>query len=73
MLRAIATASAGGVYLNVGTGTIDLERVYADLIRGAEQTQIEEVETVRYREGYQFLIALALVLLGTEALIRDRA
>lgn len=72
-LREIATASAGGVYLNVGTGTIDLERVYADLIRGAELTNIEEVETVRYREGFQYLLALALGLLFMEALIRDRA
>jgi len=72
-LRAIATASAGGVYLNVGTGTIDLEQVYADLIRGAEQMTIDETETVRYREGFQYLLAAALGLLCLEVLIRDRA
>ncbi len=72
-LRSVATASAGGVYLNVGTGTIDLEQVYADLIRGAEQMSIEEVETVRYREGFQYLLAVALGLLCLEVLIRDRA
>ena len=72
-LRQIATASAGGVYLNVGTGTIDLEQVYADLIRGAAQIEIEEVETIRYREGFQYLLALALGLLCLEVLIRDRA
>ena len=72
-LREIATASAGGVYLNVGTGTIDLERVYADLIRGAAQVDIGDVETVRYREGFQYLLALSLGLLCMEVLIRDRA
>lgn len=72
-LREIATASAGGVYLNVGTGTIDLERVYADLIRGAAQADIEEVETVRYREGFQYLLAIALGMLCLEVVIRDRA
>ena len=61
------------MYLNVGTGTIDLEQVYADLIRSAEQVDIAEIESVRYREGFQYLLALAFGLLFLEALIRDRA
>jgi len=72
-LREIATASAGGVYLNVGTGTIDLEQVYADLIRGANQVDIEEVDSIRYREGFQYLLAIALTMLCLEVVIRDRA
>jgi len=72
-LERIAGASAGGVYLDVGTGTIDLEQVYADLIRSAEQTTLGSTRTVRYQEGFQLFLLGAFVLLFMEAFIRDRS
>lgn len=71
-LAQIAAASAGGVFLNVGTGTIDLERVYSDLIAGAESSEIGTRVVRRYDEKYQFVLALALALLIAESLIDDR-
>ena len=46
-LRDIAAATPGGVFLNVGTGTIDLESVYNDLIRPAAQAQFDTTDQVR--------------------------
>ncbi len=71
-LEEIASVSAGGVYLHVATGTIDLERVYADLIRSADQTTIEAGEAVRYDEGFGFFIAAALLLLALEVWLNER-
>lgn len=71
-LAQIAGASAGGVYLNVGTGTIDLDRVYADLVRSAEKGTTSESTALKYDEGFQWLLLPALLLLTTETLLRDR-
>jgi Ca-activated chloride channel homolog len=71
-LAKVAAASAGGVYLNVGTGTIDLERVYADLAAPARKKQLEATKTVRYREGFQVFLGAALMLLFMEGFIGDR-
>lgn len=71
-LAQIAGASAGGVFLNVGTGTIDLEQVYKDLIAGAERSEIGSKAIKRYEEKFQMVLALALALLLAESLIDDR-
>ena len=71
-LERIAAASAGGVYLNVGAGTINLERVYEDLIRSAEQRSFESATAVRYSEAFPFLLLGAFALLLVEGLTRDR-
>ena len=60
------------MFLNVGTGTIDLESVYNDLIRPAAQAQFDTTEAVGWTEGFQFFLLPALVLLVVEACIRDR-
>ncbi len=72
-LAQIAGASAGGVYLNVGTGTIDLDRVYADLVRSAEQGTTSESTAMKYNEGFQWLLLPALLLLFMETLPRERS
>ena len=71
-LAQIAAASAEGVYLNVGTGTIDLDRVYADLIRSAAQTTTSESTAIRYDEAFQFLLLPAVLLLLCEGVLRER-
>lgn len=72
-LAEIATASASGVYLNIGTGTIDLDRVYADLIRSADRSTTSESTALRFDEGFQYLLLPALLLLVVETLLRDRS
>jgi len=71
-LKDIAAATPGGVFLNVGTGTIDLENVYNDLIRPAAQAKFDTTEAVGWTEGFQYFLLPALILLVLEACIRDR-
>jgi len=62
-LRAIAAASPGGVYLEVGTGTIDLAKVYEDLIAGAGQRTMETTSRTLYTERFMIFLAIAVVLI----------
>lgn len=71
MLERIAAASAGGVCLNVGTGTIDLERVYRRLAEASERRAVTDRAAMRYTEGFPLLLAGALVLLVMEGLLRE--
>jgi Ca-activated chloride channel family protein len=69
-LSQIAGASKGGVFFNVGVGTIDLERVYQDLIASAEKSELAKQTTVRYEEKFQLFLAVAVGLLMLEVLLR---
>ncbi len=71
-LREAALASADGRYLHVATGNINLDRVYADLVRQAEQREIEAEEVMRYEEKYQLFLAAGLVLLCVEMCLSER-
>ncbi len=68
-LRRIADASTGGVYLNVATGAINLDEVYASLIRRAERSAMESTTKMEYTEGFQWLLGLALIALVLESLL----
>lgn len=71
-LTRIARASNEGVYLEVGTGTIDLEQVYADLVRSAAKGETGEASAVRYEEGYPWFLLISFAALIVEGLIHDR-
>lgn len=71
-LREMATASNGGSYLPVGTGTIELDRMYEKLVRQAEQRELASAEAVQYEEKFQIFLALAVGLLLLELLIKER-
>lgn len=71
-LAAIAGASKGGVFFNVGTGTIDLEQVYKDLVGTAEKTELAKQTTVRYDEKFQLFLGVCVGLLALEVLLRVR-
>lgn len=71
-LAEIAAASASGVYLNVGTDTLDLERVYADLVASAPRRVLDAQQTVAREELFQIPLLIALALLCVEGFIRDR-
>jgi len=70
-LRRVAAASARGAYLHAGSGAMELDRVYADLIRAAEQNQYDSTVAVAWTEAFQWLIAGALCLLVLEGFIGD--
>lgn len=72
-LREIALASHDGAMLNIGTGTIELDKVYADMIRTAEKQRTDTTKTIAYTEGFQWLLALALGALMVDAMIGVRA
>jgi Ca-activated chloride channel homolog len=72
-LTQIAAATPGGAFLNVGTGTIDLEKVYADLVTSAEKHRVGVTAKTVYREGFQVLLALAALCLAMEVFVHDRS
>ncbi|MBN1435888.1 MAG: VWA domain-containing protein [Sedimentisphaerales bacterium] len=72
LLRDMVFATPGGMFLNVGTGDFDLVDVYHNLIAGAAKRQMEATTVIRYDEKFQLFLALGLVLLVFEALIRER-
>lgn len=68
-LRDIARVSPGGVYLEVGTGTIDLALVYQDLISSAEQRTMDTASTTKYTERYPFFLAAGMILILLDQLV----
>ncbi|MBX3359014.1 MAG: VWA domain-containing protein [Phycisphaeraceae bacterium] len=71
-LRRIAEATPGGVFLNMGTGNADFDRLYERLMSGASRREISDTASMRYTEGFQFLLIPALALLILEGLIGER-
>ena len=73
MLREVAYATEGGKYLSVAPGTtMDLGRLYKDLIASAESRELESVTMMKYDEKFQIFIGLAIMLLMSEVLIGER-
>jgi Ca-activated chloride channel homolog len=70
-LRRVAAASADGVYLHAGSGAMELDRVYADLIQAADQNVYDTTVAVSWTEAFQLLLAGALALLVLEGFIGD--
>lgn len=68
-LKQIAEATPGGVFLNVGTGNIELDGIYKRLMKSVQATSHETTEAMRYTELFQILLGLAMVCLFLEALI----
>lgn len=71
-LEQIATASDRGVFLNVGTGSIQLDRVYHDLINPADKTTATESGAVIYREHFQLFIGAALACALAHMLLEEK-
>ena len=70
-LRRIGLATPGGIYLEVGTGTVDLGEVYMDLIRSQAKRELSEETINNYHELYGwFLGAGILCFLVSGGLIR---
>lgn len=69
-LKHIAEAGApGSQFLNVGTGSVELDRVYKKLVRGAEKKTVESTEAVQYTEAFQIALAAGVFLLAIEQML----
>lgn len=71
-LRKMASATPGGRYLPVATGTIDLGEVYMDLIASAEKKELEAKKYERYEEKFQIFLGLAFFMLCLETIVNER-
>ena len=72
-LREVAYATEGGKYLSVAPGTtLDLGRIYEDLIASAEGRELESMTMMKYDEKFQVFVALAIGLLMAEVLVSER-
>jgi Ca-activated chloride channel family protein len=70
-LGAIAQATPGGAFLNIGTGEIDLGSVYRDLIATGDRTSFGSASVLEYDDRFWVFIAAAIVLLAAESLVGD--
>jgi len=73
LLRNIVYVTDGGKFLSVEPGTtLDLGRIYENLIASAEKRELESATMLTYDERFQIFVALALILLICEAFISER-
>lgn len=70
--RAAGESGGGGVFLNVGTGTMDLDKVYHDLVGSADQRETETKSNVLYRELFPYFLLIAGACLAIEPMIGGR-
>lgn len=66
LLRKIAASTPNGVYLNVGTGNIDLGQVYKQLTAVSDKKEQSSEMLKRYEEKFQIFLAVAVGLLCIE-------
>ena len=72
-LRKIVYITDGGKYLAVEPGTtLDLGKIYEQLIASAEKRELESVTMMKYDEKFQIFLAFGLALIICEALISER-
>lgn len=71
-LAEIAQATPGGVFLNVGIGNVDLEKVYNELVHSAEQTTLETSSVVQYEQMFWIFLAVGMAALMIEPLIEEQ-
>lgn len=70
-LRQIATATVGGAYIPVQTGTFDLGQIYVDLVISADKRELESTTILEYDEKFQIFLTLALILIVSEVFISE--
>jgi len=70
--RAAGDSGGGGVFLNVGTGTINLDTVYHDLVGSSDQRETETKSNVLYRELFPYFLLFAGACLALEPVIGGR-
>jgi len=71
-LRRMVNATPDGVYIEVGTGAVDLADVYRELIRSAQVNQLDQQTRLRYEEKFQVFLAAAFAVLFLAAIPGER-
>ncbi|MHC4208736.1 MAG: vWA domain-containing protein [Planctomycetota bacterium] len=71
VLRDIALAT-GGAYVPLGTGTVDMGRIYAERIEPIARREYEATTVKQHHPRYQWFAGLALLLLVVETATGDR-
>lgn len=71
-LRKMVNLTPGGKYFNVSTGAIDLGSIYTKLIANADKKELEAQTIKLYEEKFQIFLALALIVLCIETIVRER-
>lgn len=71
-LKKIVNQTPGGSYLPVRTGSVDLGEIYENYIATSEDREITEKKRKRYKERFQILLGLALVVLLFEFVLKER-
>jgi Ca-activated chloride channel family protein len=69
VLKKVAEVTPGGVFLNVGTGNVEMDVVYKRLMKSAVAQTRETTEAMRYTELFQILLGLAVVCMFMESII----
>ncbi len=67
-LRKIGLATPGGIYLEVGTGSVDLGNVYMDLIRSQAKRDFGEETINNYQELFGWFLAGGILLIVLDLL-----
>lgn len=71
ILREVALAT-GGAYVPMGTGAVDMGRVYEERIEPVAKREFESTYVKRHHARYQWFAGLALALLLAESFMSDR-
>ena len=71
-LRAVALASASGVYMPVETGTFDLGQIYSDLSANSGRRELDKEVKMEYEEKFQIFLILAFLVLAGEFIVSER-
>ena len=69
VLRDIARQT-GGAYIPAGTRTIELDRIFRDLIEPKTKREMDEVRRERMHERFQWFLIPAVFLLILERVLR---
>lgn len=68
-LAEIAAATPGGVFFEVGTGTVDLAQLYRDLIASADQATLGQSVNLQYQERFPWFLWPAVLALLAERIL----
>ena len=62
----------GGAYVPAGTRAIELDRIYSEKIAPKARRHLDATTRERWMHQYQWFVALALLLLAADMLVRER-
>lgn len=71
-LREIAAASPGSTFIEAGPSNIAFDDVYTRLVTNAKKSEVKAEASVRYREGFQLPLGVALLVLVWGSLYSGR-